>query len=83
VGSGGEGEGAVLSSTVLEGEPKATCGEGLGVEEGGVLVGRHLSTDLRLLEDQHGLQDARVPEIEVVGEVLHLLGQGQCTELGL
>lgn len=80
--SRGKGKGAVLGGAVLEREPEAACRERLGVEEGRVLVRRDLASNLGLLEDQHGLKDAGVLEFEVVGESLHVLGQGEGTELG-
>lgn len=83
MGSRGKGKGTILSGAVLECEPKAARREGLGVEEGGVLVRRDLASNLRLLENQHGLKDAGVLEVEVMGESLHVLGQGEGAELGL
>lgn len=83
VRSGGKGKGAVLCGAVLECEPEATCGEGFGVEEGRVLVRRNLASNLGLLEDQHRLEDTGVLEVEVLGESLHVLGQGESAELGL
>jgi hypothetical protein len=83
VRSRGKRKGAVLGGTVLKSKPKSACGEGLGIEEGRVLVRRHLASNLGLLEDQHGLQDTGILEFEVVGKTLHVLGQGQGAELGL
>lgn len=83
MGSRGKGKGTVLGSAVLKSKPESACGERLGIEEGRVLVRRHLASNLGLLEDQHGLQDTGVLEFEVVGKSLHVLGQGKSAELGL
>lgn len=65
--AGSEGKTSILGRGVFEGVPESYRRGRVGVEEDGVLVGRHAATDLGLLADDHRLQDARVAELQRAG----------------
>ena len=71
-----EGETSVLSGCVLERVPEADGRGRVGVEEDGVLVWWHTAADLGLLADDHGLEHARVFEVEIAGDGGILLVDG-------
>ena len=73
----------ILRRSVFERVPE-TYGRGrVGVEEDGVLVRGYTAADFGLLADDHGLQHARVMEVEVAGDGGVLLGDGGFGEGGV
>ena len=78
-----KGKTSVLRRGVFECVPKADGRGRVGVDEDGVLVGRHTTADLGLLADDHGLQQARVFEGEIAGDGGVLLGDGGFGEGGV
>ena len=67
---------SVLRRCVFERVPEAYGRGRVGVEEDGVLVWRHAAADLGLLTDDHGLEHARVFEVEIAGDGGVLLVDG-------
>ncbi len=72
---------AVVERGVLDGEPEAGDGDGIGVQERGVLVTADLAADARLLEDVHRLQGQRIDQTDVCGDLGDVRVVGEPLEL--
>ncbi|EAU69750.1 conserved hypothetical protein [Stigmatella aurantiaca DW4/3-1] len=59
---------AVLQGGILQGEPEAQTGGGLGEQERRVLVAGDFAADVGLLEDVHGLQEERAGQSQLRGQ---------------
>ena len=70
----------VLFSCILERIPKSYCARRVRVQEGAVLMRRHGATNLRLLADDHGLENARIAEAQVACNSCVLRGHGDVVE---
>mmetsp|Transcript_56736 Transcript_56736/g.159274 ORF Transcript_56736/g.159274 Transcript_56736/m.159274 type:complete len:295 (+) Transcript_56736:406-1290(+) len=81
VGAGPRPKAAVLQRGRVQRQPEAEASlPRRGVQEGRVLVGRHLATDRRLLENVHGLRQHRIPPAQLRDEAGDLVGVGVATE---
>ena len=74
---------SVLCRGIFERVPEADSRGRVGVKEDRVLVGWHAAADLGLLADDHGLEHARVFEVEIAGDGGILLGDGGFGEGGV
>ena len=78
-----ERKAAILRGCVFERVPETHSRRRVGVEEDGVLVGWHAAADFGLLADDHGLEHARIFEVEIAGDGGVLLVDGGFGEGGV
>src|SRR5207245_8765081 len=65
---------AVLTRSILQGEPQSNHAQRLSEQKSRVLMAGHFAANARLLEDVHRLQQQRFGDVEISYELFDLSG---------